>query len=213
VIRINLIPGKKPKRAEAGQRHLVYMGVGLLVGIGGLVMLHVSTSNTLDEIRHENSVLEQDIARLKTELGDYDKVKAQREELLKQRKTIQALDSNRTGPVFLLRELSEILTPGKGPTFDGVAYQENLLRDPNAGFNASWDTHRVWLEGFDENQKKVKIKGSAKSNEDVAEFLKRLNLSVFFSDVAPESTNQVSVGGTGTTVKYVTFNLSATVIY
>ena len=30
MIRINLIPGKKPKRAEAGQRHLVYMGVGLL---------------------------------------------------------------------------------------------------------------------------------------------------------------------------------------
>jgi len=175
--------------------------------------VHVSESNSLDEVRRQNSLIEQDIARLKTELGDYDKVKAQREELLKQRKTIQALDSNRTGPVFLLRELSEILTPGKGPTFDGVAYQENLLRDPNAGFNASWDTHRVWLEGFDENQKKVKIKGAAKSNEDVAEFLKRLNLSVFFSDVSPESTNQVTVGGVGSTVKYVTFNLSATVIY
>jgi type IV pilus assembly protein PilN len=213
VIRINLIPGKKPKRAEAGQRHLVYMGVGLLVGVGALVMVHVSESNSLDEVRRQNSLIEQDIARLKTELGDYDKVKAQREELLKQRKTIQALDSNRTGPVFLLRELSEILTPGKGPTFDGVAYQENLLRDPNAGFNASWDTHRVWLEGFDENQKKVRIRGSAKSNEDVAEFLKRLNLSVFFSDVSPESTNQVTVGGVGSTVKYVTFNLSATVIY
>lgn len=213
MIRINLIPGKKPKRAEAGQRHLVYMGVGLLVGVGALVMVHVSESNSLDEVRRQNSLIEQDIARLKTELGDYDKVKAQREELLKQRKTIQALDSNRTGPVFLLRELSEILTPGKGPTFDGVAYQENLLRDPNAGFNASWDTHRVWLEGFDENQKKVRIRGSAKSNEDVAEFLKRLNLSVFFSDVSPESTNQVTVGGVGSTVKYVTFNLSATVIY
>jgi type IV pilus assembly protein PilN len=213
VIRINLIPGKKPKRAEAGQRHLVYMGAGLLVGLGAIVMFHVQTSNTLDELRHQNSILEGDIARLKQELGDYDKVKAQREELLKQRKTIQALDSNRTGPVYLLRELSEILTPGKGPTFDGVAYQENLLRDPNAGFNASWDTHRVWLEGFDEDHKKVKIKGSAKSNEDVAEFLKRLNLSVFFADVAPEQTIQVSVGPTTSTVKYVTFNLSATVIY
>jgi type IV pilus assembly protein PilN len=213
VIRINLIPGKKPKRAEAGQRHLVYMGAGLLVGIGALVMIHVQTSNTLDELRHQNTALEGDIARLKQELGDYDKVKAQREELLKQRKTIQALDSNRTGPVFLLRELSEILTPGKGPTFDGVAYQENLLRDPNAGFNASWDTHRVWLEGFDEDHKKVKIKGAAKSNEDVAEFLKRLNLSVFFTDVAPEQTAQVTVGATGSSVKYVTFNLSASVIY
>jgi type IV pilus assembly protein PilN len=213
VIRINLLPGKKPKRAEAGQRHLVYMGVGLLVGVAGIVMVHVQASNELDDVRHQNVVVQGDIDRLKAELGDYDKVKAQREELLKQRKTIQALDNNRTGPVFLLRELSEILTPGKGPTFDGVTYQENLLRDPNAGFNASWDTRRVWLDTFDEEHKKVKIKGSAKSNEDVAEFLKRLNLSVFFAEVTPESTVQVSAPGTGTTVKYVTFNLSATVIY
>jgi type IV pilus assembly protein PilN len=197
VIRINLLPGKKPKRAEAGQRHLVFMGAGLLVGVLGIVVLHVQTSNELDEVRHENRKIQSDIDRLKGELGDYDKVKAQREELLKQRKTIQALDQNRTGPVFLLRELSEILTPGKGPTFDGVAYQENLLRDPNAGFNASWDTRRVWLDTFDEDHKKVKIKGAAKSNEDVAEFLKRLNLSVFFADVAPESTVQVSAPGAG----------------
>jgi type IV pilus assembly protein PilN len=213
VIRINLLPGKKPKRAEAGQRHLVFMGAGLLVGLAGIVLFHVQTSNQLDEIRHKNGLLQADIDHLKSELGDYDKVKAQREELLKQQKTIQALESNRTGPVFLLRELSEILTPGKGPTFDGVSYQENLLRDPNAGFNASWDTRRVWLDNFDEDHKKVRIKGAAKSNEDVAEFLKRLNLSVFFAEVTPENTAQISSGGVGSTVKYVTFNLSASVIY
>lgn len=213
MIRINLLPGKKPKRTEAGQRHLIFMGSGLLVGLVAIVLLHIETSNTLDDLRHQNTIIQGDIDRLKAELGDYDKVKAQREELLKQRKTIQALESNRTGPVFLLRELSEILTPGKGPTFDGIAYQENLLRDPNAGFNASWDTRRVWLDTFDEDHKRVKIKGAAKSNEDVAEFLKRLNLSVFFTEVTPESTNQVTTGGIGSTVKYVTFNLSAAVIY
>jgi type IV pilus assembly protein PilN len=198
VIRINLLPGKKPKRTEAGQRHLVVMGAGVLVG--------------LDDARHRNSLVQAEIDRLKGELGDYDKVKGQREELLKQRKTIQALDSNRTGPVYLLRELSEILTPGKGPTFDGVSYQESLLRDPNAGFNASWDTRRVWLESFDEDHKSVRIRGAAKSNEDVAEFLKRLNLSVFFTEVRPESTLQSNSGGTGS-VKYVNFNLSARVVY
>jgi type IV pilus assembly protein PilN len=213
MIRINLLPGRKPKHSEAGQRHLVFMGVALLAGLAGIVMMHVAASNELEEVTHKNTVIQTDIDRLKAELGDYDKVKAQREELLKQRSTIQALVANRTGPVFLLRELSEILTPGKGPTFDGVAYQENLLRDPNAGFNSTWDTRRVWLETFDEDQKKVRIKGSAKSNEDVAEFLKRLNLSVFFADVTPESTTQLSTGAQGSAVKYVTFDLSATVIY
>ena len=213
MIRINLLPGKKPKRTETGQRHLVFMGVGLLVGVAGIVLIHVQASGQLDDIKHRNQLIQGEIERLKAELGDYDKVKGQREELLKQRKTITALDSNRTGPVFLLRELSEILTPGKGPTFDGVTYQENLLRDPNAGFNASWDTRRVWLETFDEDHKKVRIKGAAKSNEDVAEFLKRLNLSVFFTEVNPESTSQLQVGGTTSNVKYVNFNLSATVVY
>jgi type IV pilus assembly protein PilN len=213
VIRINLLSGKKPKRNEAGQRHLVFMGAGLLVGVAGIVIFHVHAGGELDDIRHKNALVQADIDRLKGEIGDYDKVKGQREELLKQRKTIQALESNRTGPVFLLRELSEILTPGKGPTFDGVSYQENLLRDPNAGFNASWDTRRVWLDTFDEDHRKVKVKGAAKSNEDVAEFLKRLNLSVFFTEVNPESTSQSSTGSTSSTVKYVTFTLSATVVY
>jgi type IV pilus assembly protein PilN len=183
------------------------------VGAAVMIMVHVQTSNQLDEVHHQNAVIQADIDRLKGELGDYDKVKAQREELLKQRKIITALESNRTGPVFLLREMSEILTPGKGPTFDGISYQESLLRDPNAGFNASWDTRRVWLDSFEEDHKKVRIKGSAKSNEDVAEFLKRLNLSVFFTEVNPESTTQFSAGGVGTTVKYVNFNLSASVVY
>jgi len=146
---------------------------------------------------------------LKAELGDYDKIKAQREELLKQRKTIQALENGRNGPVFLLREMSEILTAGKGPTFDGVTYQEQLLRDPNVGFNAGWDTKRVWIEGFDESGKSARIRGQAKSNDDVAEFLKRLNLSVFFADVRPDGTRSADASG----VKYVTFTLSATVIY
>jgi type IV pilus assembly protein PilN len=212
VIRINLLPGRKPKRNEAGQRHLVFMGAGLVAGLAATVMFHVHTTGQLEDVRHRNSLVQTEIDRLKGELGDYDKVKGQREELLKQRKTIQALDSNRTGPVYLLRELSEILTPGKGPTFDGISYQESLLRDPNAGFNAGWDTRRVWLESFDEDHRNVKIRGAAKSNEDVAEFLKRLNLSVFFTEVRPESTLQSASGGAGS-VKYVNFNLSARVVY
>ena len=53
----------------------------------------------------------------------------------------------------------------------------------------------------------VKLRGSAKSNEDVAEFLKRLNSSVFFKDVNLDATAQASKGA----VKYVNFGLSTTV--
>ena len=49
--------------------------------------------------------------------------------------------------------------------------------------------------------------------EDVAEFLKRLQLSVFFAEVTPESTTQVGDAAGSGGAKHVTFNLSAKVVY
>ena len=209
MIRINLLPIRKVKRAEASQRQFAYMGLAILATVVGVVFLHLQADGQLDDIKRRNTILTAEVARLKQEIGDYDKIRGQREELLRQRKTIQALDAGRTGPVYLLREMSEILSPGKGPTFDRVTYEETLRRDPNAGFNASWDPRRVWMEAYSEDQKHVRIRGSAKSNEDVAEFLKRLNSSVFFGNVNLDSTTQVS----GRAIKFVNFGLSADVNY
>ncbi len=212
MIRINLLPVKKARKREAGQRQLLYMAGGVVaVGIA-IFFVHMTATNELEQIQRDNRSLQADIERLKAELGDYDKIKAQREELLRQRKTIQSLQAGRTGPVYLMREVSEILTPNKGPTFDRVTYEERLRRDPNIGFNSSWDTRRVWLDSFEETAQRVKIRGAAKSNEDVAEFLKRLQLSVFFNEVVPEATNQVAAAGP-IAVKHVSFSLSATVAY
>jgi type IV pilus assembly protein PilN len=209
VIRINLLPIRKVKRAEASQRQFLYMGVAIVATVCGVVFVHLQAAGQLEDNKRRNTILQADVARMKQEIGDYDKVRAQREELLRQRKTIQALDAGRNGPVYLLREMSELLSPGKGPTFDRVTYEETLRRDPNAGFNAGWDPRRVWVEGYAEDQQHVKIRGAAKSNEDVAEFLKRLNSSVFFSDVNLDATTQMSGRG----IKFVSFSLSANVIY
>ena len=211
MIRVNLIRVKKSRRQEAGQRQLLYMGLGVLAAIGAVVFVHIQATGELEALQQENGRLQADITRLKAELGDYDKVKAQREELLKQRKSIQALEAGRTGPVYLLRELSEILTRGKGPTFDRVSYEEALRRDPNVGFNASWDPRRAWLESFEENQRKVRIRGAAKSHDDAAEFMKRLNSSVFFNAVRLENASQVQQPGGA--IRHITFNLNAEVIY
>jgi len=208
VIRINLLPSRRAKRQEAGQRQFVLMGLAILATVGLVVFFHLQATTELEKAQHDNTILQADVARLKQELGDYDKIRGQREELLKQRKTIQSLESGRTGPVYLLRELSELLSPGKGPTFDRVTYEETLRKDPNAGFS-NWETKRAWLESYAEDKMRVKIRGSAKSNEDVAEFLKRLNSSVFFKDVNLDATAQADKGS----VKFVNFGLSTTVIY
>jgi len=213
MIRVNLLKAKKSRRTESTDRALVFMAGAILLGLGALVVVHLTTSAELEKLERTNALTKDDIERLKAELGDYDQIKAQRAELLRQSKTIEDLKVGRTGPVFVMRELSEILTPNKGPSFDRATYEERLRRDPNIGFNASWDPRRVWLESYEETARHVKIKGAAKSNEDVAEFLKRLQLSVFFSDVTPESTAQVSQRSPAGSVKSVSFSLSAGVTY
>jgi type IV pilus assembly protein PilN len=214
VIRVNLSPQRRGRKIDASQRQLLAMGGGLLTALVGIVVVHLQASGTLDQLNNENRRIKDEVAALKAELGDYDKVKAQRENLLRQRKSIEALEAGRTGPVYLLRELSEILTPGKGPTFDRVAYEEALRRDPNVGFNASWDTHRVWLESYEENNKRVRIRAAGKSHDDAAEFMKRLGSSVFFNDVRFENSTQTAQTATGSgSVRHVTFNLTAEVIY
>lgn len=212
MIRINLLPVKKARKREANQRQLVYAGLGLLGAVGVMVFVHIQITGEVEALQRQNANIQSDIDRAKAEIGDYDKIKAQREELLKQHKTIGALQSARTGPVYLLRELAEIMTPGKGPTFDRISYEETLRRDPNAGFNATWDTRRVWLDAFEEDDRKVKIRGGAKSNEDVAEFLKRLQSSVYFADVVLETTQQVAAQGTSS-VKHMSFSLATGVNY
>jgi type IV pilus assembly protein PilN len=213
MIRINLLAVKRAKKREAGERALIFMGMAVLAAVAAMGFVYVDAQGQLDTVKRANNGIRSDIERLKAELGDYDKIKTQRQDLLKQQKTIQALQSGRTGPLYLMREMSEILTPNKGPTFDRSSYEERLRRDPNIGFNASWDTRRVWLESFEEALGKVRIKGAAKSNEDVAEFLKRLQVSIFFSDVTPESTAQVAESATNPGSKHVTFNLNAKVVY
>ena len=213
MMKINLIRARKARRLATGDRPLLVMGAAVVVAIGVMVVATISATNEADRAVRASNALRDDIERMKSELGDYDKVKAERVDLLKQQKTIDALKTGRTGPVYVMRELSEILTPRKGPTFDHPSYEERLRRDPNVGFNAAWDPRRVWLESFEETQRKVRIQGSARTNDDVAEFLKRLQLSVFFAEVTPESTTQVADSAASGGAKRVSFHLNARVVY
>jgi hypothetical protein len=111
-----------------------------------------------------------------------------------------------------MRELSDILTKGKGPTLNKEAYEELLRRDPNAGFNPNWEPKRTWLISYTEKDKVVVLRGGAKSDEDVAEFLKRLKLSAFFSDVYWQQT-QPQVESKANNVSYVTFDVTCRVNY
>ncbi len=115
MMHINLIRAKRARRRDAGERALVIMGAAVLAAVALMVVVTTRAGSELQTLVRANNVLKDDIERLKSELGDYDVIKQQRLDLLKQQKTIDALKEGRTGPVYLMRELSEILTAGEGP--------------------------------------------------------------------------------------------------
>ncbi|HEX4382140.1 MAG TPA: PilN domain-containing protein [Myxococcales bacterium] len=211
MIRINLLPVKATKRREQGVRQLIVGVVSVSVVLVGIIVFHGTRLSQINEMRADNQSMSRAIAQLKAEIGDYDVVKAQRDELIRQRDAIKRLQANRAGPVWLMRELSDILTKGKGPTFNKEQYEEQLRRDPNAGFNPNWEPKRVWLLSYEEHSHAVKIKGAAKSDEDVAEFLKRLKLSAFFSDVYWQQTQPQM--DTRLNVSFVIFDVTCRVNY
>lgn len=211
MIKINLLPVKAAKRREEGQKQL-FMGMLAVAGtLAAIVVYHGTLVSQAHGLKQRNLALSTEIAKLKAELGDYDVVKKQRSELLRQRDAIKKLQSNRAGPVWMMRELSNILSPGKGPTFDKEAYEERIKRDPSDGFNPNWDTRRVWILGYTEKDHDVKIRGAAKSDEDVAEFLKRLKVSAFFTNVYWQQTQPQL--DSRLNVSYVTFDVTCRVDY
>jgi len=211
MIKINLLPVKAAKRRADGQRQLLIGAVVVTATIIAIIFFNQATVSRIDGERAENKRLEDTIKKLKSEIGDYDAIKAQREGLIKQRDAIKKLQANRSGPVWMMRELSDILTVGKGPTIDKAAYEEKLKTDPNAGFNPNWEPRRVWLLDYSERAQAVTIKGAAKSDEDVAEFLKRLKQSAFFSNVYWQQTQPQF--DSKLNVAYVIFDVTCKVNY
>jgi type IV pilus assembly protein PilN len=211
MIRINLLPVKAAKRRSAGQKQVLLGAIAVVGALAGVVLFHGWVSADLDVQKNQLAELQSTIAKLKTEVGDYDDIKRQRDDLKRQKDAIEKLQAARTGPVFLMRELSDILTRSKGPTFNKDRYEEMLRKDPNAGLNPAWEPKRAWLLSYTEKDGVVTIHGGAKSDEDVAEFLKRLKLSAFFSDVYWQQT-QPQTEGKGN-VSFVTFDVACRVNY
>lgn len=211
MIRINLLPVKAAKRRELGQRQIYVIALVLLVAVAGLFVFHGIQTSRIATFRKQNASFSDEIETLKKEVGDFDQIKAQREQLVTQRDVIRNLESARSGPVLLLRELSRILTPGGQPTMDTAAFEECVRRDPNCAYNPRWDPRRVVVDSFAESGKHLELGGMAKDNSDVAEFLKRLQLSKHFRTVALERTS--AAAGNASQGKFVQFALAADVLY
>ena len=79
------------------------------------------------------------------------------------------------------------------------------------------DFFRLWLVGFKELDRNVSLSGVGKTNDDVSEFLRRLSVSRYFTDVRLVKTEEkADKDGSGTAIATqttISFEMRAKVRY
>lgn len=211
MIRINLLPEAKRQAAAGGNTQMWVLAYFLssIAWIVVLVLVYMNYRSVLDEQNAKNAELQGQIDRAKRQTENISAV----EDKLKKSKELEdvvgGLQAARQGPARVLVELSKILSEGGGPAV-AADQLETMRRDnPLLVYNPGWDVRRLWLESFKETARKCNIQGFGKTNEDVAEFLRRLNISQVFDKVTLASTEASSADG----VPVVKFSLSCEVKY
>ncbi len=222
MIRINLLPQKKVLRrrgeAEApgassgeSQAWLAFVLGAILLEVIVLLFVYKTKQDQLTKVQKDNTELNANIDNIKREIANHAQIKSQLKELRDREEAIQKLQGARTGPTATMLELARIMTPGRGPTVDRDKLEQLKRDNPSAVPNVNWDTRRLWLGQYREQDRVVKLAGLARDGEDVSEFLRRLSLSDYFYDVrllpAQKQVDQA------TRLELVKFEMSAKVRY
>ena len=219
MIRINLLPIRVDRRKEAGRNHLLIGMLVIILEIVIAVVLSYDMDNEIAEQQNKNNSLQTEINRINQDISGHDQILAEISEHEQRQAAINELHAARTGPVQVMLELSRILSKDGKPTIPDEKYQDIKKKNPARGYDENWDYRRVWLTSFSENDKVVTIKGQGISHEDVAEFLRRINLSSYFvsSELVSTKLSSPSIDlrafGANEAVEVVTFTVAGAIRY
>ena len=175
MIRINLLPVSDAARQKSGRQFLTLLLILVAAEVLALMYLQTEKDQELKNLERQNAAISKSIKLLKKKTSAVTALKAEQKELEQQKAVLDSLVEGQSGPVKMLDELSQMLTPIEDPA--------RKLQVRSRGWNPDWDTKRLWIDQFLEKRRKVQIVGHARSNEDLAEFLERLNSSRHFVKV------------------------------
>jgi type IV pilus assembly protein PilN len=215
MIRVNLLPRRREAKREGGKAWIVILVAAALTEIVGIVVVHAGKKKELDDQLEANRAIEASVADKKAKVANHEAVKKQLAEYQAREDAIAKLQSGRTGPTAMMLELSRMLTPRKLPTVDADVLEKMRRENPGAVPSEKWDPHRLWLTGFKELERNVTVQGFGKTNDDIAEFLRRMTISRYFTDVKLVRTEEKVEHDAALGVSYTvtTFELKAKVKY
>lgn len=215
MIKINLLPQKRarnrPASSDSATRPLMAGVIGLAAAAAVvLVVVDRPKRAELAELAEANQQLQSDIQSKTKQLEGYVTLKKDADEADERYKSIRRLLSTKVVPAHVLHELGEILTASKYPTMTEDMTKRSSS-DPNKRFQADWDATHVWLSGFTDTGGVFKLEGGAQSDSDITQLAKRLEASVYFTDVVPLGAERVADNQSGTS--YLKFTITGKLAY
>jgi type IV pilus assembly protein PilN len=176
MIEINLLPHREAKRAADLRQTVALLILGLVLAGGGIFIVQGRLSEERETAQAVIRQLEADIARYRPQEKQVEEFKKTRSELEEKLDVIRGLDRARSGPVRILDELSTN-TP-----------------------------ERLWLTKLETVGRAITVEGESLDTGVVADFLRELNRSAYFSGVDLERTER---GREVEGVKLVNFVITA----
>jgi len=162
VLEINLLPVREARlRADLREYVMQLFLVSLLVA-GTIGVVQSRMREKLENANARVNQMDNDIRQFKPQLDQVAAFRKKKIELEKKIEVIDGLDKARSGPVRVMRELS------------------NRIPD------------RLWLDSVATSGTSISLKGHSLDNELVALFLKGLNESPHFTDVDLDNTKLTS---------------------
>lgn len=218
MIKVNLLPQRRAKHKAAASdpsSKQLFVGVAGVLAAAAAVFVAVDMPkrSELKKIEMANAQLQEQINQKNAALKGFPEMKKAFEEANKRAESIDRLNGNKVVPAHVLHELSRILTR-EGPTMS-----EEMTRkagsgpgsDSNKRFQADWDPGHVWLLSWIDTNGNFKMEGGAQSESDVTQLSKRLQASVYFTEVTPAGGERFADRTTG--VNYYKFTITGKVAY
>lgn len=112
MIRINLLPHRELARAARRRQFNVLLAVAVATGVLIVVLGHIFIDARQSAQEARNAFLEQEIAKLDSQIGEIKKIREQTQALLERKQIVETLQANRTEVVHLVDQMIRLLPDG-----------------------------------------------------------------------------------------------------
>lgn len=112
MIRINLLPHRELARAARRRQFNVMLAVAVATGVLIVVLGHLFIDARQSTQEARNAFLEQEIAKLDSQIGEIKKIREQTQALLERKQIVETLQANRTEVVHLVDQMIRLLPDG-----------------------------------------------------------------------------------------------------